>query len=228
MERTRAKIAGTLGPASDNPRILRKLVEAGLDVARLNFSHGGPEDHRRRVEMVRKVAARLKHPVAVMADLQGPRFRLGVLGEPQDLGVGDEVTLCAGSQRIDKGQIPVPFRALAGVVRPGHRILIDDGKVELRVRKVRQPRIFCEVVRGGEISDRKGLNLPDTELPVPALTAKDKRDLKLAVELGADWLAVSFVRRPQDVRAARRLLERHGRNMPILSKIERPEAIENL
>ena len=229
MYRRRAKIAATLGPTLDRRGAARALIEAGADIARLNFSHGVPDEHRQRVSAIRSAADRLRQPVTLLADLQGPRFRVGELeGGRLDLVEGTRVEVHAGARRAPVGAIPVSYAALAADVRKGARILLDDGKLELVVLGVRGEKIRCEVARGGELTDRKGINLPGTDLSVPALMPKDRRDLKLAVELEADWLAVSFVRRAADVVQARRALARAGSRMPVMSKIERPEAIDNL
>ncbi len=228
MER-RAKIAATLGPACDSAATLRAMIEAGLDVARLNFSHGEPDEHRRRVRLLRGLEREASRPIALMGDLQGPRFRVGTLPRGRvDLGEGERVVLAAGRERAGGGRIPVSYRALARDVRRGDPILLDDGRVVLRVTGVRADTVRCEVERGGVLSDHKGINLPGRRLSAPALTAKDRRDLALAVELGVDWLAVSFVRRPEDVELARRLLARAGSAAEVMAKIERPEAVDRL
>ncbi len=227
--RRRAKIAATLGPACESPAVLDALFAAGLDVARLNFSHGTAADHRRMVRRVRAAARKAGRPVTVLADLQGPRFRVGELpGGRLSLAEGDDARLRAGTRTASDGEIPVAYAALARDVKKGQRILIDDGRVELVVRGVRGDLVRCRVARGGVVRDRKGINLPGTALSVPALMDKDRRDLATAVELGADWLAVSFVRTADDVRAARKLLKRYGSAMAVMAKIERPEAVENL
>lgn len=224
-----AKIAATLGPACDDPKTLEAMLRAGVDVARLNFSHGTADDHRKRVRRLRRIERAIGRPVTVLADLQGPRFRIGRLPHGRvRLEDGESVVLFAGRETCDDGAIPVAYAALANDARKGDRVLFDDGRVELEVRSVRGDRVRCTVVRGGELTDRKGLNLPGGALSAPALTKKDLVDLDLAVELGADALAISFVRRPEDVRRARRRLAKRGSDMPILAKIERPEAIEDL
>ena len=227
MER-RAKIAATLGPACDSTRTLIQMVRRGMDAARLNFSHGDTAWHYKIVKKWRRATTTVGRPMALLADLQGPRFRVGDLGGALELRTGDDVRIRAGRHRCDPGELPVSYSALARDVQRGDRILIDDGRIGLRVVRVHGRDVRCEVVRGGTVHDHKGINLPDSALSVPAVTAKDARDLKTAVELGADWLAVSFVRRGADVWRAKRLLERAGRSMPVLAKIERAEAVEHL
>jgi len=225
----RAKIGGTLGPACDDPEVLRRLVRTGLDVARLNFSHGTPDEHARRVRTLRAAAREAGRTVALLADLQGPRLRVGSLPAGSiDLRRGGGVDLVAGRTKAADGALPVVDAALARDVKRGDRVLIDDGKIELRVERVRGSVVRCAVIRGGRVTDRKGINLPGVLLSVPAITAKDRRDLAVALELGADWLAISFVRRAGDVRNARRLLRRAGADLPVMAKIERREAIDNL
>jgi pyruvate kinase len=225
----RAKIGGTLGPACDDPGTLRRLLRGGLDLARLNFSHGTADEHARRAEELRRAAREAGRAVALLADLQGPRLRVGSLpGGSIDLRRGGGVDLVAGRSRAADGALPVAHAALARDVRRGDRVLIDDGKVELRVERVRGPVVRCAVVRGGRVTDRKGINLPGVQLSVPTITAKDRRDLATALALRVDWLAVSFVRCAEDVRQARRLLRRAGADLPVMAKIERREAIDRL
>jgi pyruvate kinase len=225
----RAKIAATLGPACVSTHTLTKMVRRGMDVARLNFSHGDRVSHAKLVRSLRRATNDAGRPVALLADLQGPRFRIGEFdGGALVLKRGAAVHIRAGRTRCAAGELPVSYAALAKDVKRGDRVLIDDGRIELRVVRVRGRDVRCEVVRGGEVRDHKGINLPDSSLSVPAVTAKDARDLITAVELGANWLAVSFVRRGADIARAKRLLERAGRSIPVLAKIERAEAIERL
>jgi len=225
----RAKIAGTLGPTCEDRQTMERLIKAGMDVARLNFSHGLASEHETRIRRLRRAARAVGRSVALMADLQGPRFRVGQLpGGTMTLEDGASVEVVAGARKAAAGKLPVAYAALARDVRRGDAIRIDDGKIELQVERVRGDVIRCAVVRGGAVSDRKGINLPGVELSVPTITPKDRRDLRFAVEAGADWLAISFVRSGEDVRHAKRLLRRAGRELPVMAKIERPEAIEAL
>jgi pyruvate kinase len=227
--RRRVKIAGTLGPACDDERTMGRLVRAGLDIARLNFSHGVAAEQERRVKRLRKASRQAGWSVALMADLQGPRFRIGrVRGGELELVEGASVELVAGKTDAPVGKLPVSYAALAEDVRRGNTILIDDGKVELKVERVRGSVVRCEVARGGKVTDRKGINLPGVDVSMPTITSKDRSDLRVAVGLGADWLAISFVRSSGDVRDARRLLKRAGADLPVMAKIERPEAIDRL
>ncbi|HEX6853413.1 MAG TPA: pyruvate kinase [Candidatus Polarisedimenticolaceae bacterium] len=223
------KLGGTLGPACDDPAVLAGLLGAGLDLARINFSHGEPEDARRRVRRFRRAARDSGRTVALLGDLQGPRFRIGTLpGGRLELEPGAGIDVIAGTERSPAGTLPVPWPALSRQARRGTTLRIDDGNVVLRVESVRGARLRCRVERGGPVGDRKGINLPGAELAKSAFTAKDRRDLALAAELRCDALLVSFVRGASDVRLARRLLERAGSTMAVVAKIERPEALDRL
>jgi pyruvate kinase len=226
----RAKIIATLGPATDTGGRLAQLLESGLDVARLNFSHGSHAEHARRLALVRRLARERGRAVAILQDLQGPKIRTGSLegGRPVILEPRATVTLTtrpvAGNARV----ISTAFAALARDVRPGHRILLSDGRIELRVEKVRGRDIICRVVEGGELGEHQGINLPGVPLRISALTAKDRADLDFGIRYGVDYVALSFVRRPEDVLELKRLLRRAGSEIPVVVKLEKPEAIERL
>ncbi len=230
----RCKILCTLGPASRTPETLGAMLDAGMDAARLNFSHGDHDDHARTFEAVRGAADRRSRPVAVLADLQGPKIRLGILpDEGYLLEAGAHVILRAGSatgaaQTRDATILPTPFAPLAAEVGPGDTILLADGAVELRVERVEGADVHCAVVHGAPISSHKGINLPGVRLSVPALTDKDAADLAFALDLGVDLVALSFVRHPDDLVRAREVMDRVGRRCPIVAKIEKPQAIEHL
>jgi pyruvate kinase len=225
----RTKVVATLGPASSSPEILGGMVEAGLDVVRLNFSHGERADHAARVELVRAVAKERDHNLAVLVDLQGPKIRVGVV---DDDGVrvdrGEEVTLVSGTETCAEPDIPVVYPALAADVHQGDRILLDDGAIGLRVEDVEGERVRCQVERGGVVKSRKGVNLPGVAVSASALTAKDRADVATAVEFGADYVALSFVRKPKDVVEAKEAIAEHGGDIPVVAKLERPEAIDVL
>jgi pyruvate kinase len=229
MKTERTKVVATLGPVSSNRETLGGMVEAGLDVVRLNFSHGERADHAARVELVRAVAKELDHNLAILVDLQGPKIRVGVV---DDNGVkldrGREVTLVAGTDRCAEPDIPVVYPALAADVHRGDRILLDDGAIGLRVEDVEGERVRCQVERGGVVKSRKGVNLPGVAVSAASLTAKDRADVATAVEFGADYVALSFVRRPDDVAEAKQAIAEHGGDIPVVAKLERPEAIEVL
>ncbi len=206
----RTKIVATLGPSSGTPEQLRPLVAAGMDAARLNLSHGSHEEHAERAWFVREVAAELGRPIALIADLQGPKLRIGDLPEPVVLRTGEEVVVCAEDAASD-GELPVAPAVIGEVLAPGHDVLIDDGLVRLRVDEVENGRARCAVVVGGKVSSHKGVNLPGIPIPIPSLTAKDHVDLEFALELGVDYVALSFVRSATDVRELRKLIEQSGR-----------------
>jgi pyruvate kinase len=225
----RAKIVATLGPASSSPEVLTQLVRAGLDVARLNLSHGSYADHQAAYDAVRAAGDQTGRSVGVLADLQGPKIRLGrfvkgraMLSTGKDFDItGDEVE---GNDREASSTFP----ELAGDVRAGDRILVDDGRVVLEVKGVQGTRIRTRVLVGGLVSDHKGLNVPGAGLGVPALTAKDEKDLRWALELRADLIALSFVRSPQDVDRVRAIMDEVGVRVPVIAKIEKPQAVSAL
>ena len=195
MRRLRnAKIVATLGPASGDAASIAALFEAGADVFRFNFSHGTQEDHRARYAMVREIERQSGRPIAILADLQGPKLRVGRFGPgPVMLEEGTMFTFDMVDQPGDASRVFLPHPELFGAVSAGHTLLVDDGKLRLRVEQVDAERIRTRVVAGGVISDRKGVNVPDVIVPIPALTEKDRRDLAFALSLGVDWVALSFV-----------------------------------
>src|SRR5450432_2701846 len=222
----RAKIVCTLGPAVGNRDAIRGLIEAGMDVARLNFSHGTHADHAHMVEMVRAESAALGKPVALLQDLCGPKIRTGKIG-PAVLNNGDTVELVAGDTGDDH-TISIDYEPLKDDVRVDDRILLSDGQVELRVLGIRGDRVECRVEHGGPMRPRMGVNLPSSGLRLAALTEKDKRDLDYGLELGVDYIALSFVRRAEEIQELREICERKGRPTPIIAKIETPSAVERL
>jgi pyruvate kinase len=223
----RTKIVATLGPASDTDDRLRALISAGVDAVRLNLSHGTHAQHAERAWRVREIAADIGRPVALMADLQGPKLRVGELAEPVVLATGTEVTVCA-EDSANGGELPVAPAVIGQVLEPGHDVLIDDGLVRLRVDEVDGGRARCAVLVGGLVSAHKGVNLPGVPLPIPSLTPKDLVDLEWALETGVDFVALSFVRSAADVRGLRELIEQAGSHAHVIAKIEKAEAIEVL
>ncbi|MBL9102565.1 MAG: pyruvate kinase [Myxococcales bacterium] len=226
----RAKIVCTIGPASSTPEMIGALIEAGMNVARLNMSHGSHEDHTRVFEAIREASSARGVAVATLADLQGPKIRVGKIPAPGfDLVAGQPFVLTVDAKApLEPGRVPVDYPEMAREVRPDDRILMDDGAFELRVIKVEGDDIHTEVITGGRLTARKGVNLPGVPLSLPSLTAKDEEDLKFALELGVDAVALSFVRRASDVAAVRALMEQAGRVVPIVAKIEKPEGVANL
>ncbi|MCU0647717.1 MAG: pyruvate kinase [Gemmatimonadaceae bacterium] len=220
----RTKVVGTLGPASNTREAITALIEAGLDVARINFSHGTHEQHAATIALVRDVARELSKPVAILGDLQGPRIRIGALDEPIAIEVGQEVVLAPEEIAIE-GEIPVTYDQLAGDVQVKGRILIDDGLLELRVTDVTGQRVRAVVVHGGSIRSSKGMNLPGIEVSAPSITEKDRADVAFAVEQGLDMLALSFVRRAWDIDSLRAMV---NKGMFIVAKIEKDVALKNI
>jgi pyruvate kinase len=223
----RTKIVATLGPASDTPERLRALVAAGMDAARLNLSHGSHEDHAERAQRIREAAAEVGRPIALIADLQGPKLRVGALEEPVVLKRGDRITV-SPEDECNGDELPIAPAVIGDVLKPGHDVLIDDGRVRLRVEEVHSGRAFCDVVVGGAITSHKGVNLPGVPIPIPSLTRKDTADLEFALSLGVDFVALSFVRSPADVRDLRALIDQAGSHAHVIAKIEKSEAIDVL
>ncbi|MFG3344764.1 pyruvate kinase [Streptomyces sp. NPDC048018] len=225
----RAKIVCTLGPATDTYDQIKALIEAGMDVARFNLSHGSYLDHEVRYQHVRKAAEETGRSVGVLADLQGPKIRLGRFREgPVLLERGDSFTITVEPVEGDRHQCGTTYAGLADDVTTGERILVDDGRVTLEVTSVDGPRVHTRVVEGGIISDNKGLNLPGVAVSVPALSEKDVDDLRWALRTGADVIALSFVRSGRDVEDVHRIMAEEDRRIPVIAKIEKPQAVDNI
>lgn len=229
MVNRRAKIVCTLGPATTSPERIHALVKSGLDVARLNMSHGTHDEHRTAYERVRAASDELGHSVGILADLQGPKIRLGTFANgPVRLSVGEEFTITTEDVPGSRTEASTTYTGLPGDVRPGDTILVDDGRVALEAVEVTGPRVRGVVRVGGMVSDHKGLNLPGVAVSAPALTDKDEADLRFALELPVDLVALSFVRSPADADAVRAIMDEMGVHVPIIAKIEKPQAVEHL
>src|SRR5579863_10358161 len=220
-----SKIVCTIGPACSSPRMIRRLLQAGMDVARLNFSHGTHTEHAQNIVALRAAAVEQEKPIAILADLQGPKIRTGPLAgsRPVQLRTGQRFVITTAKILGDSTRVSTVFRPLPREVHRGDRILLSDGLIELRVEQVRGQEVICEVVNGGALGEHKGINLPGIKLRVPALTRKDREDLAFALKHGANYIAVSFVRRPEDVLMAKQLIRRAGKETPVIAKLEKPE-----
>src|SRR5258708_38988524 len=225
----RAKIVGTLGPASSSRERVAALVAAGLDVARLNMSHGTHADHLKAYQAARAAGDEAGRSVGVLVDLQGPKIRLGTFASgPVVLAAGDEFTITGEDVPGDSAEVATTYPGLAADVRAGDQILVDDGRFVLEVTGVHGARVRTRVLVGGELSDHKGLNIPGARLGVPALSTKDEQDLRWAFGLRADLIALSFVRGPEDAAPVRRIMDELGARLPLIAKIEKPQAVEAL
>jgi pyruvate kinase len=225
----RTKIVCTIGPASDSEEMIARLIAAGMNVARLNFSHGTSEYQRELIQKVKRVRKALNKPVAILQDLQGPKIRIGEIGSAVvQLRPGQEFVLTSDSLVGDATRASVSLKTLPHEVKIGHPILLADGNIELHVEKIVPPDIFCRVVVGGVLSSHKGINLPGSEVHVDSLTKKDRKDIVIGLEEGVDAIALSFVRRAGDILACRKVVKDHGGNTPIIAKIEKHEAVDNI
>lgn len=225
----RAKIVCTLGPATETEEQIAALVDAGMNVARINRSHGDTDTHERAYRRVRAAAAEAGKNVAVLVDLQGPKIRLGTFADgPVALGVGDIFTITTEDVPGTAELVSTTYKGLPGDCRAGDRILIDDGKVAVRILEVNDTRVVTEVEVPGPVSNNKGLNLPGVAVSVPALSDKDTEDLRWALRLGADFIALSFVRSAKDIEDVHAIMREEGRFAPVIAKIEKPQAVENL
>lgn len=222
----KTKIVATLGPASSDGQTIKKLVEAGVNVFRLNFSHGTQDEQRQRLDLIRHIEKSIGRPIGVLLDLQGPKLRIGTFSKGHViLQAGQKFILDLEPRVGDEQGVTLPHKEIFKVMQAGNELLIDDGKIRLRVLQASEDQFTTEVVVGGVISDRKGVNVPDVQLPISALTGKDRSDLAFGLELGVDWVALSFVQRAEDVTEARTLVDGKA---SILSKLEKPAALDQL
>src|SRR5258706_2251612 len=224
MRRNRnAKIVATLGPASSSPELIRALFDAGADVFRLNFSHGTHDDHKRRFDAIRAIERDVGRPIGILQDLQGPKIRIGTLKSgPTKLTHDSTVRLRLSSEPGDAQDVPLPHPEVVRSILPGHLLMIDDGKLRLQVTQCDDDYFEARVLVGGMLSDRKGVNLPNTDLPLSPLTEKDRTDLTFGLSLSVDWIALSFVQRPMDIIEAQGLIKKRA---GIMAKIEKPAAL---
>ncbi|WP_019587964.1 pyruvate kinase [Deinococcus apachensis] len=221
------KIVATVGPASRSPEVLGRMIDAGLNVVRMNFSHGDPEDHRQTVQMVRELAARKGVTIGILQDLQGPKIRVGRFREGSaTLEPGQKFTITMEEVEGDETRVSSTYKGLALDVHPGMTLLLDDGNLNLKVDQVRGQDVQTTVVIGGVLKNNKGINVPQADLAVPALSDKDVQDMEFGAQLGVDWVALSFVRSRDDLLLARHYLARFGSRAKLMAKIEKPQAVE--
>jgi pyruvate kinase len=225
----RTKIVCTIGPACDSEEKIRKLITSGMNVARLNFSHGTADYHRTLIELLKKARKALRKPVAILMDLQGPKIRIGnIRGGSVLLQPGQQYVLTSANTQGNDKRVSVSLKSLPDEVEVGHPILLADGNIELRVERVSPPNVFCKVVVGGTLSSRKGMNLPASEVEVDSLTSKDRKDIEVGVEAGVDAVALSFVRSAADIQAVKAVLKKAGGPLPVIAKIEKQAAVDNI
>jgi len=225
----RGKIVCTLGPATGTDEMVRALVEAGMDVARLNFSHGDHADHEAAYRRVRAASEATGRAVGILADLQGPKIRLGRFASGEAVWAnGETVRITVEDCEGTHDRVSTTYKNLAKDAKPGDRLLVDDGKVAVVVEHVDGDDVVCTVAEGGPVSNNKGLSVPGMAVSVPALSEKDIRDLEFALHLGVDLVALSFVRSPADIELVHAVMDRVGRRVPVIAKLEKPEAVDNL
>lgn len=225
----RAKIVCTMGPAVEAPERVKLLIEAGMNMARLNLSHGSYDEHQARLDRVRAAAKEAKQPVAILVDLQGPKIRLGRFADgPHELSRGDIFTITTDDIQGTKERVGTTFKGLPGDCKPGDYLLIDDGKVTVQVIEVKGNDVITKCIEPGAVSNNKGINLPGVSVSVPALSEKDKEDLRWGLKAGADYIALSFVRNAADIVDVHAIMDEVGIRLPVIAKIEKPQAVENL
>ena len=228
--RKRTKVVATLGPASENAEVLREMYHAGMNVARLNMSHGDQDDHSASLNLVRELSHEMQRPVAALMDLQGPKIRLGRFdgGQAEWVPGAETIITVDDVEAGDKDRVSTTYKRLANDVIPGNTILVDDGRLRLEVLEVNGNDIRCKIIVGGIAKSSKGINLPGVNVSAPALSDKDKKDLEWGIENDVDYIALSFVSNAGDIRSVRRRVQDAGKNIPIIAKIERDEAVDNM
>ncbi len=226
--RSHTKVIGTIGPACSDFKVLKGMIEAGLNVARINCSHGEPEELEKLISFVNETADKIGVSLPILADLSGPKIRLGKLTKEIPVQRNDEIILCSDPANGDPGKLTAGYPGLAGDLAPGHRILVDDGLIQLEVTRLNPPDIHCRVLNDGVLKSRKGINLPGVPISLSALTEKDRKDIDFLVHQEIDYIALSFVRRAADIVKLRDLLAEKGSRLPIIAKVEKPEALDDL
>lgn len=227
--KTNAKIVATLGPASSNKDVMLKMIEAGVNVFRINFSHGDHETHKNTIKLIQEINNEHNLNVATLADLQGPKLRIGDVEEGAFLNVGDQIEFTTHKTKGTKEKVYMNYQAFPSDVKPGERVLLDDGKLMLQVLETNgTDRVLAEVIQGGPLKSKKGVNLPNTAISLPCLTPKDIADLDVALACGVEWIGLSFVRNAQDVIELKERIQKSGKKAFIVSKIEKPEAVVDI
>ena len=225
----KTKIVCTIGPASESPEVIRQLIQNGMSVARLNFSHGTRKGHGEKIRMVRQISDELGTPVAILQDLAGPKIRVGVIPDPGvRLEAGDTLTLTSQDVEGNRERVSVSYPELPGEVKEGDRILLADGFMELKVKDVEGSEIHCEVITGGVLTSHKGINLPSGTVRAPSLTEKDREDLRFGLQKGVDYVALSFVRKAEEVLKVKGIIQQEDMDTPVIAKIEKHEALEHI
>ena len=225
----RTKIVCTIGPSSNSEEVISELIQKGMSVARLNFSHGSHEDHGEMIKKIRAASISLGRPVAILQDLCGPKIRIGEIpGAGIQLAVGQKLILTTDKRPAEGNRVPVTYTSLPSQVKPGDRILLADGLMDLTVDQTTATDIVCTVVTGGVLTSHKGINLPSSSLDIPAMTEKDRRDLVFGLDMDVDYIALSFVRAAADIHAIKKIIHRHGKQTPVIAKIEKHEALDNI
>lgn len=222
----KTKIIATLGPSSDDPKIMEKLIDSGVNVFRINFSHATQEEKEHRIKTLRKIEKKRKRPIAILQDLQGPKIRVGVIPEGIELKAGEEVVMTVSSAK--EGEIPVQYKGIVGDVSTGDKILLADGRFELKVLSKKHPKIKCRIITGGFLTSKKGINLPTSSISLPALSIKDKEDVAYGLANDVDYIALSFVKSREDILGLKKIIKKAGKDTKVIAKIERHEAVDNI
>ena len=226
----KTKIIATIGPSSNSKSILQKMISSGMNIARLNFSHGSYKEHQKIIDKIRSLSIEMKKPIAIILDLQGPKIRTGILkdGKPVLLKKNGTIRITSKDVTGTDQLISSTYKKLSVDVKKGDKILIDDGLIELRVLSTGRDTVTCKIINGGNLKEHKGINLPGVKVSVPSLTEKDREDIDFGVKAGVDFFALSFVRSAHDIKHIKTIIKKHGSDIPVIAKIEKPEAVDNI
>ena len=225
----KTKIVCTLGPATHSEKMITQLIKAGMDVVRLNFSHGTHEDHQNMIQAIRKVSKKLDKPIPILQDLQGPKLRVGKIKNGSvELKKGKTIAITTEDIAGDENLISTTYKYLPNDVKPGDTILLDDGFIQLKVKETKKNQVNCQILEGGNLSDHKGINLPGVKISQPSFTEKDRTDLQFGIEQGVDLVAMSFVRSADDVLKVKGIIKERQKDILVIAKLEKPEAISQV